>query len=249
MPMLPLGISRLLVLVSKFEAGKEACERAFRCHCAAVLARALPLRLVEEDVRSTHWAVIEGRIKHGAASGPVPESLFATPRRPWEPADSPPCEQLLLLRSRRVDGRQRRFPLIGSHCGMSRLYTRGSRASGVRHWWVAAPRAETEVTVVTASRVKTARHHLRFLDRRQHIAWPALCPQRSSPISGSARRRPQRGLYCGWIPAFLMTPAHFSMSAFIVAAVSLGVVGAASAPKVSKRSRMSGVATIFAISF
>src|SRR4029450_2058712 len=46
--------------------------------------------------------------------------------------------------------------------------------------------------------------------------------------------RPARP-YCGGIPRLLMTPAHFSMSAFIVAAVSLGVVGAASAPRVSKR--------------
>jgi hypothetical protein len=60
MPMLALGIFRLLVLVSKFQAGKEARERAFRYHCAGMLARALPLRLVEENVRSTHWAVIEG---------------------------------------------------------------------------------------------------------------------------------------------------------------------------------------------
>src|SRR4029453_18489099 len=57
----------------------------------------------------------------------------------------------------------------------------------------------------------------------------ALSPALPSTPTATAKS------YCGWMPAFLMTPAHFSMSAFIVAAVSLGVVGAASAPRVSKR--------------
>ena len=45
---------------SKFHPGEEALERAFRHRCAGMFSRALPLRLVEEDVRSADRTVLKG---------------------------------------------------------------------------------------------------------------------------------------------------------------------------------------------
>jgi len=45
---------------SKFHPGEKVLERAFRHRCAGMFSRALPLRLVEDDVRSAHGTVLKG---------------------------------------------------------------------------------------------------------------------------------------------------------------------------------------------
>ena len=48
------------LVFSKFHPRKKSLERAFRHRCAGMFSRALPLRLVEDDVRPTHRTVLKG---------------------------------------------------------------------------------------------------------------------------------------------------------------------------------------------
>jgi len=53
-----------LVLPAEIETGEEALQRAFHDVPAPMLARALPLRLIEQNVRVAHVAEIKRGIEH-----------------------------------------------------------------------------------------------------------------------------------------------------------------------------------------